>query len=78
MKTLKIWSNESLFLIIFPSYVKLLLFEVVIWLVKANCLFLIVLLSLKERKNMKILQKSTLFLQKQSKSLKNHFFLSLQ
>ena len=33
-------------------YVKLLLFEVVIWLVKANCLFLIVLLSLKERKNM--------------------------
>jgi len=55
----------------FPSDVKLLLFEVVIWLVKANWRFLIILLSLKERKNIKSLQKCTLFLQKQSKSLKN-------
>ena len=57
----------------FPSYVKLLLFEVVIWLVKTDCLFSIALLSLRERKNMKILQKCTLFLQKQSKSQKNLF-----
>ena len=61
------YGQTSSFFTIFPK----LLFEVVIWLVKANWRFLIILLSLKERENIKILQKCTLFLQKQSKSLKN-------
>ena len=55
------------------SYLKLLFFEVVIWLVKADCLFLIALLSLRERKNMKIYKSVHFFFKKNAKVRKIYF-----
>ena len=58
-------SHFSLF---FSRYLRLLFFEVVIWLVKTNFLFLISLLTLRESENMKILHKCTLCTETKQKS----------